>query len=80
MRADTHKETISHPVCDNEARIWDDNQGLGVHEKTPTNWTRREDIRNTGEFTVVDVRQLLKPDVHGSEGRHQTKYDCGVSH
>ena len=80
MRADTHKETIGHPVCDDEARIWNDDQGLGVHEKTPANRTRRKDTRNTGEFTVIDVRQLLNPDVHGGENRYQTKHDCRVSH
>ena len=80
MRADTHKKTIGHPVCDDETRVWNDDQGLGVHEKAPANRTRREDIRNAGEFTVIDVRQLLKPDVHCSEGRHQTKHDRRVSH
>ena len=80
MRADTHKETVSHPVCDDEARVWNDDQGLGVHGKTPTNWTRGEGIRNAGEFTVVDVPQLLKPDVHGGEDGHQPKHDRRVSH
>ena len=79
MRTVTHKETIGHPVCDDEARVWNDNQGFGVHEKTPTNRTRRDGIKNTGEFTVIDVRQLLKPDVHGGKSRHQTKHDRRVS-
>ena len=55
-RCRTHKETVGHPVCDDEARIWDDSQGLGVHGKTPADRTRRKDVGDTGEFAVIDVR------------------------
>ena len=80
MRAGTHKEAISQPVCGNEARVWDNNQGLGVHEKSPAHRARRDGICNTGEFTVINVRQLLESDVHGGERCHQTKHDRRVSH
>lgn len=80
MCANTYKKTIGHPVRDDEACVWNDNQGFGIHEKTPTNRTRGKNVRNTGELAVIDVRQLLKSDIHGGEGRHQTKQDRRVSH
>ena len=75
----TYQEAIGQPIVQEEHKVWNDADRLGVDEILVSERARRQGVV-ARELSVINVGNGLNVEVHRSEYRHKRERGHSVGH